>query len=119
ELLGIRLLEGVDFHAGRIDAGHHRADRAVLARRVHGLEDDQESPAMFGVEPLLEVAQGGDRSIQPSAAALVLRRSFGWRGAGVRDAERAVVGHAVAALRRARGGLRPRHAHLRTIYSAA
>src|SRR5690606_41131256 len=34
ELLGRRLLEREDLTARRVDAGHHRADRSVLARRV-------------------------------------------------------------------------------------
>ncbi len=57
ELLGARRLEGAHVAALRIDPGHDVLDRAVLARRVHALEDQQERPPVLGVERLLHVAQ--------------------------------------------------------------
>ena len=47
------MLEAEDLAALRIDARHHVLDRAVLARRVHRLEDQQHSVAVGGIEQLL------------------------------------------------------------------
>ena len=57
ELLVARLLEGMHLAAHRIDPRHHMLDRAVLAGRVHALEDDQHRPAVLGVELLLHDPQ--------------------------------------------------------------
>ena len=53
ELLRRGLLEGVHLAALRIDARHDVLDRAVLAGRVHRLEDQQQRPAILGVEHVL------------------------------------------------------------------
>ncbi len=53
-------LEGVDLAALRIDAGHHRPDRRILAGRVHRLEDQQQGPAVVGIEQLLQLLQVAD-----------------------------------------------------------
>src|SRR5207249_2538104 len=45
QLLGARVLEAVDLAALRVHPGHHVLDHAVLARGVHGLEDDQQRVA--------------------------------------------------------------------------
>ena len=64
ELFRRRPLEGVDLAALGIDAGHDVLDRAVLARRVHGLEDEQHSPLDLGVEPVLHLGKAGDALLQ-------------------------------------------------------
>jgi len=43
QLVGGRRLEARDLHALRVDAAHDVADRAVLARRIDGLEHDQQA----------------------------------------------------------------------------
>ena len=60
ELLGRGMLEAVDLAALGIDARHDVLDRAVLAGGVHRLEDDQDRPAIGGVEPVLGLGQRGD-----------------------------------------------------------
>ena len=57
ELLGRGLLERVDAHALRIDAAHHVPDGAVLARGVHGLEDDQQPICVLGGEFRLQFGE--------------------------------------------------------------
>src|SRR5215472_6423442 len=52
-----RLLERGDLAALRIDAAEDVLDRAVLAGRIHGLENQQQRPAVLGVKSLLEVAE--------------------------------------------------------------
>ncbi len=47
------LLERGDLAALRIDARHDVLDRAVLAGCVHGLENEQQRPAILGVEDVL------------------------------------------------------------------
>src|SRR2546426_8531183 len=49
-----RVLEAVDLAALRVQAGHHVLDHAVLARSVHGLEDDQQGAAVRGVKHVLQ-----------------------------------------------------------------
>ena len=44
----------------RVHARHHVLDRAVLARGVHRLEDQQQRPAILRVEHLLQLAQALD-----------------------------------------------------------
>jgi hypothetical protein len=53
ELLVGRLLEGVHLAALGVHAGHHVLDRAVLARGIHGLEDEEHGPAILRVEHVL------------------------------------------------------------------
>ena len=57
EFAGTRLLERMDLAALRIDAVEHALDRAVLARGVHALKDQQQRPAILGVEFFLKVVQ--------------------------------------------------------------
>ena len=57
ELLGRRLLEAEDLAALGVDPGHDVLDRAVLAGRVHRLEDDQHRVAVVGVEQVLGLGQ--------------------------------------------------------------
>jgi len=47
------LLERKDIDPLRIDARHDVLDRAILARRVHRLEDEQQRPGILGVENVL------------------------------------------------------------------
>src|SRR2546426_3422753 len=49
-----RVLEAVDLAALRVEGGHHVLDHAVLARSVHGLEDDQQGAAVRGVKHVLQ-----------------------------------------------------------------
>ena len=53
QLLVGGLLERKDIDPLRIDARHDVLDRAVLARRVHCLEDEQQRPGILGVENVL------------------------------------------------------------------
>src|SRR5215469_12528949 len=64
ELLGRRLLEGEDLDALRIDSGHHVFDRAVLAGRVHALEDQQQRPTVLRVEQVLFLGQPFGATLQ-------------------------------------------------------
>ena len=57
ELLVAWLLKRVDLTACGVNAREHRADRAILARRVHRLKDDQQRVCVAGVEDALEVVQ--------------------------------------------------------------
>ena len=54
------LLERRDLAVLRIEALHDVADRAVLARRIHALEHQQQRPAVLGVEPVAEIVEHGD-----------------------------------------------------------
>src|SRR5262249_16096035 len=54
QLLRRRRLEGVHLAALRVHAGVDVLDRAVLAGGVHGLEDQEERPAVLRVELVLE-----------------------------------------------------------------
>ena len=64
QLGGAGMLEAEHLAALRIDPGHHVPDRAVLARRVHRLEDQQHGVAVGGVEKLLLRAQLRDVILQ-------------------------------------------------------
>ena len=54
ELVRRRRLEGGDAATLRVDAGEDMPDRAVLARCVEALEDEQDAPRSLRVEPLLQ-----------------------------------------------------------------
>ena len=77
EILAGRRLEGVDLAALRVDAGHDVLDRAVLAGRVHRLEDQQHRPAVLRVEHVLQLGERLDarRRAPPWRAACPRRRS--------------------------------------------
>ena len=49
ELLRRRRLERMDLAALRVDAVEHAVDRAILARRIHALKDQQQRPAILRV----------------------------------------------------------------------
>ena len=51
-------------HPLRVDARHDVLDRAVLARRVHRLEDQQHRPAVLGVELLLQLGEALHAELQ-------------------------------------------------------
>jgi hypothetical protein len=59
ELVRVRRLEGVHVAALGIDAGHHVLAGAVLAGRVHALEDEEQGPAILSVQLLLQLVQDG------------------------------------------------------------
>ena len=66
------LLERDDLAALRIDARHDVLDRAVLAGRVHGLENEQQRPAILGVEHILLLREPLGSALQePGRLALV------------------------------------------------
>ena len=52
----------------RVDAGHDVLDGAILACRVHGLEDEQQPPTVLGVKHILHGGQrldaGGQRFLR-------------------------------------------------------
>ena len=60
EFLGRGLLEAEDLAALGIDARHHVLDRAILTGGIHGLQDNQDRPAIGGVEAILSFGQLGD-----------------------------------------------------------
>ena len=62
--VGAGVFEAEHLAALRIDARHDMLDRAVLARRVHRLEDQQQRIAVGGVEKLLLLAQFRDMVAQ-------------------------------------------------------
>ncbi len=53
---GARMLVAKDLAALRIDAGHDVLDGAVLAGRIHGLEDDEQCELIGGIQALLQCA---------------------------------------------------------------
>ena len=57
QFFGRRRLERIHLAALRIDARHDVLDGAVLAGRVHRLEDQQHRPAVVGVESILQFGQ--------------------------------------------------------------
>ena len=57
EFLGRRRFEGEHLAALRIHAGHDVLDGAVLAGGIHGLEDQQQRPAVLGIEFVLQLGQ--------------------------------------------------------------
>ena len=57
EFMGRRLLERSDLATLRIDAVEHALDGAVLAGRIHALEDQQQRPAILRVKLLLEIVE--------------------------------------------------------------
>ena len=63
ELLVCRRLERIDLGTLRVHARHDVLDRAVLAGRVHGLEDEQQRPAVLRVEQFLKLAEPFDASL--------------------------------------------------------
>ena len=65
QLLDRRRLEGIDLAPLRIDAGHDVLDRAVLARRVHRLEDEQRRVAVLGVQHVLQLGEALHPAAQP------------------------------------------------------
>src|SRR5262244_949361 len=74
ELLIAGRLEGGDLASLGIHAGHDVFDRAVLARSVHGLEDEQHRPPLLRVEHVLELAQDlGARGEEALGSGLSLR----------------------------------------------
>ena len=60
QLEAARLLERRHAHALRVEPAHHVLDRAVLAGRVHRLEDDQQRPPALGVQALLQRVEALD-----------------------------------------------------------
>ncbi len=57
KLRGGRRLERLDAAALRIDSGEDGSDRAVLARGVHALEDEQHGAGRLGEEPQMQLAE--------------------------------------------------------------
>jgi len=55
-LLGGRLKRR-DVASLRVDAGHYVLDGAVLAGCIHGLKNDQQRPAVLGIELFLELGE--------------------------------------------------------------
>ena len=81
-----RRLERRDLAALRIDAGHDVRHDAVLARRIHALQDDKDRPAPFRVKPLLQLAKP-DKTRFESGFRIVLRETVGvaWIDVGELD----------------------------------
>ena len=60
QFLRRRCFEGMNLDALRIDARHDVFDDAVLAGRIHRLDDHQHRPAILRVEHLLPLGQSLD-----------------------------------------------------------
>src|ERR1043165_6190847 len=57
QLLFGRILETGDVAAGGIDAAEDMVDRAILAARIHGLNNDEQRKAAIDVKLLLKLPQ--------------------------------------------------------------
>jgi hypothetical protein len=87
EIGGGRRLERVDLAALRVDARHDVLDRAVLAGRVHGLEDQQQRPAILGVELVLQLRQQLDARPQELPGFILRGHLVGVAGIDVLERE--------------------------------
>jgi hypothetical protein len=59
-----RLLEAEHVDAFGVHARHHVFDRAVLARRIHALQDEEQRLRARGIEDVLQVAKAFDVGFQ-------------------------------------------------------
>src|SRR5215467_1749835 len=57
EFFGGRRLEAVDEAALRVESRHHMLDGPVLARSIHGLQNDQKCVGILGIQLALELRQ--------------------------------------------------------------
>ena len=64
EIFGARRLEGSHLAALRIYSRHDVLDGAILAGRIHGLEDQQQRPAVLRIEHILQIGQGLNSGLQ-------------------------------------------------------
>ncbi|MOA33705.1 hypothetical protein D3C78_1550210 [compost metagenome] len=71
QLLSAGVLKAEHLTALRVDAGHDVADGAILARRVHRLEDHQQGVAVRRVQKALLLAQLFHMLLQPLAGGLL------------------------------------------------
>ena len=71
-----RLLERSDLAALRVDALEHRLDRAVLACRVHALENQQQRPLVLGIELFLKIVQPLAVGLDDLLALLLVETAF-------------------------------------------
>src|ERR1700719_15827 len=80
ELFVAGLFERPHIAALRIHSGHHMADQPVFPRRVHSLNDHQQSPAVLRVEFLLQMPQHLDAVLQQAMSfVFVLQAPGGFR----------------------------------------
>ena len=89
-------LNDVTRDALRVHAGEHGANRAVLARRVHALQHQQQAAPLLGPQPVLQqlqlveelaVAQRGGRLVgEPEPVARITLRDSGGRPGKTRRA---------------------------------
>src|SRR5439155_15910766 len=82
EFLGGRSLERINLATLRIDPRHNMFDRAIFARSVHRLEDQKHTPAVLGIEFVLQLGHVGDALFQQFG-----RMLFGANIAGVAGIE--------------------------------
>src|SRR5262245_45090585 len=96
ELFVGRRLERVDLTALRVDAGQDVLDRAVLARRIHGLKDEQHRPAVLGVEHVLQLGERLDARGERFLGARLVLGAESQRLAGIDavEAEPGAIGDA-------------------------
>src|SRR5262249_37675292 len=57
EFFRARRFEGMNVAALWIDTGHYMLDDAVFARSVHGLQDDEQRPAILRIEFFLHATE--------------------------------------------------------------
>ena len=60
-----RHTEAVHDDPGRVDAGHHGADHAVLAAGIHRLQHDEQGSPPLGEESLLQLGDRIDIHAEP------------------------------------------------------
>ena len=69
-------LNARDLAALRVDALEHRLDRAVLACRVHALENQQQRPLVLGIELFLKIVQPLAVGLDDLLALLLVETAF-------------------------------------------
>src|SRR4051794_41405119 len=64
EFFGGRCLEGINLAALGVDARHHVLDDTIFSGSIHGLENQQNRPAVLSVELVLKFRKGGNSLLQ-------------------------------------------------------
>ena len=88
ELVGRGCLEGHDPYALGVQSGHDVADRAVLARGVQRLQNQQDAVGLLGCESGLEVRESRDAVGEPGGSGLFVLHTVGAGGVALGKVER-------------------------------
>ncbi len=95
QFFSARGFEGVHVATLWIDAGHDVLDGAVLSGGIHGLKDEEEGPAVLGVEFFLHVAEAGDAVFEEALRAALVLDAAGFGGVVILQAKLFTFGDAV------------------------